>query len=63
MHCIATALVTMAYLQVLKPEKTLDSLGFSFFAGKHEETHLHSIKDFLTLVLAVIDVCSVSVFS
>ena len=62
MDGISSVLVAVVGLEVGEAEEVLDDMGFRFFAGEHEEAHLHSIMDWLTLVLAVIDVCSLSVF-
>ena len=60
--CVSAVLVSMVGLQSGETEESANEWGCSFFACEHKETHFHSVKDCFTLVLTVIDICSVPIF-
>ncbi len=62
MESVTAIGVSVVNLKVGICQKNYDCRKSGLFAGEHEEAHFHSIKGELTLVLAVIQVCSLSVF-
>lgn len=61
MESIATIGVSVIDLKVGISQENSDCRKSGLFAGEHEEAHFHSIKGEFTLVLAVIQICSLSV--